>query len=126
MNWQTANIPPGLKASIRHYRTPTHALALWDHRQCRGWQLYWVRSASRVRWIAGAGVDSVGWDDDRAIRWAEKLIPIQSADASKPQIDASAIGGQQPNNETETVQKPTGGSLDDDGAGESNPKEKQP
>jgi hypothetical protein len=101
MQWITANIPPALKNAIRAYRTASHVIALWDHAQCSGWQLYRMKSqavnSTMTVWMSGAGADSVDWTPAQAKQWAEAVLanlPATSPDtASLPQSDAKDLEG---------------------------------
>lgn len=59
--------------------TDGYLLARWNHTDCRGWQLYTVVERRRheytgVRWVVGAGAESLDWSDEQAARWAEGAI----------------------------------------------------
>ncbi|MGA2441924.1 MAG: hypothetical protein ABSH08_13275 [Tepidisphaeraceae bacterium] len=78
MTWITPNLRPlGFGGADAVLICETHLLALWNHERCRGWQLYQFcspRNQTRTKWIAGASDESVGWTEDQAIAWAERMI----------------------------------------------------
>ena len=75
MNWIKPLSPPrGFSDAVAVYTTESHLIAKWNHDRCRGWQLYAFRNPSRTRWLVGAGVESLAWNDEQAIKWAEAEI----------------------------------------------------
>jgi len=82
MNWtEPQSRPLGLDGAEAVLLSEPCLLARWNHSQCRGWQLYARRQwlSAGTRWLAGAGVESLTWTNEQAIRWAEDLIRQQPA-----------------------------------------------
>jgi len=67
-----ATPPKGFFGAKRVFVTKTHILALWNHRQLCGYQLYTI--LPRRRWVAAAGHESVSWKKQQAVAWAEQQI----------------------------------------------------
>jgi len=80
MNWIKPSIhPTGFQGAEVVFISETHLLARWNHSECRGWQIYArcsTRARSQTRWIAGAGVESLTWTEEEALRWAEQQIAV--------------------------------------------------
>ena len=76
MNWSKPSASTLFDGALACYvAAEGYLIAKWDHSLCRGWQLYKFRPKSRrQRWIAGAGIESLAWTDQRAQRWAEDEI----------------------------------------------------
>jgi hypothetical protein len=78
MIWTKPNFQPtGFAGADSIFGCDTHLIAIWNHDHCRGWQLYQLlspRNYSRIRWLNGAGRESVGWTADQAVEWAERQL----------------------------------------------------
>ena len=78
MTWKIPHSRPyGFGDAVAAYTTESHLITKWNHARCRGWQLYAFRHPSRTRWLVGAGVESLAWSDEQAMRWAEERIAEQ-------------------------------------------------
>jgi hypothetical protein len=74
MEWAPLKYVLNFDGAEAVFRSGDWVIALWDHSECRGWQVYKFDWRGQPRWLAGAGVESVEWTDGQAQRWAEQVI----------------------------------------------------
>lgn len=79
MEWAEPEFVPGFSGADTVFMAGNWLLAKWNHSKCRGWQLYRRIQPHRTRWITGAGLASLDWTDDQAIRWADQQIASAGA-----------------------------------------------
>ena len=84
MEWKVITYARNFHGAQALLRTEGYLLALWNHEQCRGWQLYRFDHRGQTRWMAGAGAESLAGTDEQARRWAEEVIEQQPPAQNSP------------------------------------------